>query len=143
MYVGAPSHNAHPPLRVSANVKSGASPPLGGSQHDGLSRQCSACASIDNGVVSYAGRYDRWLTDRASRSIEAYTRIAADAGCTPMQLAYAFCKSRSFVTSTIIGATTLEQLAENIDAFAVDLPAGILEAIDDVHREHRNPSLYD
>ena len=64
-------------------------------------------------------------------------------GCTPVQLAYAFCKSRWFVPSTIIGATSMDQLAENIDAFAIELSADVLDRIDDVHRLHRNPSLYD
>ena len=64
-------------------------------------------------------------------------------GCTPVQLAYVFFKSRWFVPSTIIGATSMDQLAENIVACVIELPAEVLDRIDDVHRLHRNPSLYD
>ena len=69
--------------------------------------------------------------------------IAAAAGLTPAQLGYAFCRSRWFIPSTIIGATSMEQLEENLGAFAAELSAEVLEAIDDVHRQMRNPALQD
>lgn len=72
-----------------------------------------------------------------------YVAIAAEVGCTPMQLAYAFCGSRSYVSSTIVTATSMAQLREDMCAFEVSLTPDVLEAVDDVHRLHRNPSLYD
>ena len=60
-------------------------------------------------------------------------------GLTPTQLALAWCYSRWFVGSTIIGATTLEQLQENIDALDVTLSPDIVAAIDDIHARFTNP----
>ena len=50
-------------------------------------------------------------------AVDAYCRVARKHGLTPSQLALAHCNSRDFVTSTIIGATTTQQLAENLAAF--------------------------
>ena len=57
-------------------------------------------------------------------------QIAKKAGITPSQLALAWCQQVPGVTSTIIGATTMPQLKENIDAFDLSLSQ---ETLDDVH----------
>jgi aryl-alcohol dehydrogenase-like predicted oxidoreductase len=54
-------------------------------------------------------------------------------------MALAWCYSRWFVASTIIGATSLEQLKENIDAYEVKLSAEVLAAIDEIHGRYTNP----
>jgi aryl-alcohol dehydrogenase (NADP+) len=56
-------------------------------------------------------------------------------------MALAFVRSRWFVASTIIGATTLDQLKENIDGIDVTLPAPVLEEIDAIHLRYPNPAL--
>jgi aryl-alcohol dehydrogenase-like predicted oxidoreductase len=58
---------------------------------------------------------------------------------TPAQLALAWCYSRWFVASTIIGATTLAQLRENIDAFDVKLSPEVVAAVDAIHARIPNP----
>lgn len=45
------------------------------------------------------------------------------------------------MTSTILGATSEEQLEETLDAFDITLPDAAIQAIDDVHLLHRNPAL--
>ena len=73
-----------------------------------------------------------------------YAELAAEAGMTPAQLALQFCRSRDYVTSTIIGATTPEQLGENLGAFAGEgLPEEVLRRIDEIHLECPNPSHSD
>ena len=72
----------------------------------------------------------------AREATEKYIRIAADAGITPSQLALAWCKQVPGVTSTIIGATTCEQLNENIDAFSISLSKEVLDSVHSVLREH-------
>jgi len=47
---------------------------------------------------------------------------------------------RPFVTSNLIGATSLEQLKENIDSVDVTLPAEVLDAINQIHVRHPNPA---
>jgi aryl-alcohol dehydrogenase-like predicted oxidoreductase len=55
-----------------------------------------------------------------------------------------FCKSRWYVGSTIIGATTLEQLREDCAAFeGEDLAEEVLAEIDAIHRAARNPNVFD
>lgn len=84
--------------------------------------------------------YDRYLSPAAQRAVEAYARIAEGAGMSLAQLALAFVNSRPFVTSTIIGATSLAQLEENLAAEQVVLPPALRTAIDEVHGDISNPS---
>lgn len=68
-----------------------------------------------------------------------YVAIAQAHGLHPAQLALAFVNSRPFVTSTIIGATSPEQLAQDIASVGVTLSAEVLQAIEAVHRELPDP----
>ena len=58
---------------------------------------------------------------------------------TATQLALAWCYSRWFIASTIIGATTMTQLEENIDAFDVKLDDSVIASINRIHAEIMNP----
>ena len=69
-----------------------------------------------------------------------YTKLARDYGYTPTQLALAWCYSRWFVTSTIIGATNLQQLEENIRATDVKLTEEVIAAINAIHAVASNPA---
>ncbi|QBE64774.1 aldo/keto reductase [Pseudoduganella lutea] len=81
----------------------------------------------------------RYLRPAVLEAVAQYTKLARDNGITPTQLALAWCYSRWFVGSTIIGATTLAQLQENIDAYNVKLPQHVLEAVDAIHARLPNP----
>jgi aryl-alcohol dehydrogenase-like predicted oxidoreductase len=83
-------------------------------------------------------RGQRYERPGAEDAIRAYAALAKEAGMTPAQLALAFVNTRSFVTSNIIGATSLEQLAENAGTFDLALPAGVEEKIDAIHQLHSN-----
>ncbi|KAG2487974.1 hypothetical protein HYH03_013414 [Edaphochlamys debaryana] len=93
----------------------------------------------------FPDRYARFLTERVSRAVSEYVLIAREAGLTPSQLAYAWCRSRWFVPSVLVGATSTAQLAENLGAWAEGgrLAPETVEAIEQVHARHRNPALYD
>jgi len=54
-------------------------------------------------------------------------------------MALAFVMHQPFVTSTIIGATTMEQLKTDIDAFDLELPATLLEELEAIHQRYRIP----
>eukprot|EP00798_Chlamydomonas_sp_ICE-L_P010261 gene10261-8180_t len=90
-------------------------------------------------------RYARFNSDRMHRAVRQYAAIAKEAGMSPSQLAYAFCRSRSFIPSTIIGGTTIKQLRENLEVFGgpMELSESVLAAIEEVHVENRNPALTD
>ena len=81
----------------------------------------------------------RYLRPGVLSAVAQYAALARAHGLTPAQLALAWCYSRWFVASTIIGATTLAQLQENIDAYDVVLPREVLEQIDAIHASLPDP----
>ncbi|ALF60060.1 NADP(H)-dependent aldo-keto reductase [Psychrobacter urativorans] len=85
-------------------------------------------------------RYERYINEQAQWATAQYANIAADAGLDMAQMALAFVNSRPFVTSNIIGATSLEQLKSNIDSINLTLSSEVLEAIEAVHTKQPNPS---
>lgn len=82
----------------------------------------------------------RYLKPRVNEAVAAYAEVAQRYDLTPTQLAIAFVRSRWFVGSTIIGATTLEQLKENLECVNVELTPEILKAIDEVYTQYPNPA---
>ena len=87
--------------------------------------------------ASWSPRYLRPSVFEASKR---YAELARQHGLTPAQLALAWCYSRYFVASTIIGATSLAQLKENIDAVDIQLNDELLQAIDAIHQSTHNPA---
>lgn len=81
------------------------------------------------------GRY----TETTDPVIEKYLAIARAHNLDPAQMALAFCLTRPFMTSVIIGATSLEQLKTNIAAKDVTLSKDVVDALNGVHREHPIP----
>jgi aryl-alcohol dehydrogenase-like predicted oxidoreductase len=71
--------------------------------------------------------------------VDAYLSIATRHGLDPAQMAIAFCNQRPFVTSSIIGATSLDQLAVNLAASELELGEEVLEDIHSVYRRHPIP----
>ena len=89
----------------------------------------------------FPGFMDRYSQSLAKEAVVEYERVAAAYDVTPAQLALKWCYSRPHVASTIIGATSMDQLRENIDAFFLDdLPEGCLDAVADVYSRYRDPS---
>jgi aryl-alcohol dehydrogenase-like predicted oxidoreductase len=85
-------------------------------------------------------RFSRYNSPQAQKALTAYVNLAKEYGYSPAQLALAFVNSRPFVTSNIIGATSLEQLKENLDSINIELSAEILEKIEAIHLDQPNPS---
>jgi aryl-alcohol dehydrogenase-like predicted oxidoreductase len=81
----------------------------------------------------------RYLRPAVLEATREYAALARANGMTPAQMALAWCYTRWFVGSTIIGATTLEQLKENIDAESTVLPDEVVAAIDAIHARITNP----
>lgn len=76
----------------------------------------------------------RW-SSASAQAAERYAALAAELGMAPAQLALAFCLSRPFMTSVIIGATRMEQLDVNLAAADIVLSDEALDAIAALHRE--------
>lgn len=86
-------------------------------------------------------RFSRYSSPQAAEATAYYLQLAEDHGLSLTALALAFVKSRSFVTSNIIGATNLEQLKENIDAYKYTLSEEVLQEIDKIHNQIPNPAV--
>ena len=76
----------------------------------------------------------------AMKAYDEYYKLAKENNMTMVQLAQAFVNSRPFVTSNIIGATTMEQLKENIDSIKIELNSEIIDKINLIHNNNPNPS---
>ncbi|MDO6453228.1 NADP(H)-dependent aldo-keto reductase [Neptunomonas phycophila] len=83
--------------------------------------------------------YARYTNENGVAATQAYVSLAKEHGIDPSQLALAFVNSRPFLASTIIGATTMEQLAINIASDDVELNSDILEAIETIHQRYTYP----
>ena len=85
-------------------------------------------------------RGQRYETPGAAAAIDEYLALARDFSLDPAQLAIAYVTSRSFVTSNIIGATTMAQLQTDIDSLKVRITPEIEARIDAIHELHSNPA---
>jgi aryl-alcohol dehydrogenase-like predicted oxidoreductase len=57
-----------------------------------------------------------------------------------VQLAQSFVNSRPFVTSNIIGATTMDQLKENVESINIDFTDEMMDRVNEIHNNNPNPS---
>lgn len=85
-------------------------------------------------------RAQRYEKPEVEQAIDAYLALAQDIGADPAQLAIAFVTSRPFVTSNIIGATTMEQLKTDLASMAFRITPEIERRIDAIHALHSNPA---
>ncbi len=83
----------------------------------------------------------RYQKPNVESAVRSYTELARSRGMSPATLALAFVNSRWFVASTIIGATSIEQLEENIASADVTLDQETLEAIERIHLGNPNPAV--
>ena len=84
--------------------------------------------------------YPRYHNQRTYGAVDEYFNIAQKYKISLTQLSQAFVNSRDFVTSNIIGATTMEQLKENIDSISISLDKKIIDEINLVHERIPNPA---
>ena len=86
-------------------------------------------------------RFDRHHTVRGEKAIAKYVDLAKKYNIAPSTFANAYVNDRPFVTSNIIGATTIEQLRENIDSIDITLSNEILHEIEGIHLSNPNPCV--
>ena len=94
----------------------------------------------ENARLTLFPNYDRYSSDPCKKAVEAYYALAEKNGLTLTQLSLAFVNDRPFVTSNIIGATSISQLRENIETASIKLSDEILEEINIIHESIPNPS---
>jgi aryl-alcohol dehydrogenase-like predicted oxidoreductase len=85
----------------------------------------------------------RYLSDRFFDLAEAFGRLAAEAGRTPVELAYQWTASRPGVDSILLGPASVEQLDAAIDAVAKPLPKEVIDRADQLYRDfHGTDATY-
>lgn len=91
-------------------------------------------------ITLFPGFGQRYAKPNVPVAAKEYVRIAREAGLTPAAMALAFARTRWFTGSVILGATSVQQLQENLDSAKVVLSAEVLEKIEEVHKTHPNPA---
>jgi aryl-alcohol dehydrogenase-like predicted oxidoreductase len=99
-----------------------------------------------NGVMPKNSRMDlfynfwgRYRTMHSEKAIEEYWNLAKSFNVNLAQMAIKFCEIQTFVTSVIIGATTMEQLKTNIDSVNINLDKELITKIGEIHKRYPNP----
>jgi aryl-alcohol dehydrogenase-like predicted oxidoreductase len=85
-------------------------------------------------------RGQRYEKPGVEAAVDEYLALAAEVGLDPAQFAIAFVTSRSFVTSNIIGATTMAQLKTDLASTSIAITPELEARIDDIHQRHSNPA---
>jgi aryl-alcohol dehydrogenase-like predicted oxidoreductase len=111
--------------------------PLGQGYLSGKYQGGARPAGARTTLFNRGGRYEK---PGAAEAIDSYLAIARDFGLDPSQLALAFVTSRDFVTSNIIGATTMAQLEVDIASADVVITPEIEARIAAAYQVHGSPA---
>ena len=93
-----------------------------------------------NSRLNLFTRFSRYNSAQCTEAAKRYLNIAFNHNLSLAQMSLAFVTQQPFVTSNIIGATTMSQLKENIESINLNLSKEVLESIEEVHHEIPNPS---
>src|SRR6218665_2079660 len=88
-----------------------------------------------NARLTLFSRFSRYSNPQSVAACSRYVALAREHGLDPAQMALAFVTQQPFVTSNIIGATSLEQLDANIASFDLKLSDEVLEGIEAIHKD--------
>ncbi|MEC7137136.1 MAG: aldo/keto reductase [Pseudomonadota bacterium] len=93
----------------------------------------------DSRMALFKG-WERHLNPLAMKAYDEYFKLAKDFNLTMVQLAQSFVNSRPFVTSNIIGATTMDQLKENVESINIEFTNEMMDKVNEIHNNNPNPS---
>ena len=93
----------------------------------------------DSRMALFKG-WERHLNPLAMKAYDEYFKLAKDFNLTMVQLAQSFVNSRPFVTSNIIGATTMNQLKENVESINIEFTDEMMDRVNEIHNNNPNPS---
>lgn len=85
-------------------------------------------------------RFTRYSSEQAQQAVAAYVEIARRHSLDPAQMALAFVRQQRFVASTLLGATTLDQLKTNVESLNITLNETVLAELEAVHQRYTYPS---
>ncbi|MCW0312152.1 NADP(H)-dependent aldo-keto reductase [Pantoea ananatis] len=123
------------------------------SQHEGvelLAYSCLAFGTLSGKYLNGAqpagarntlfSRFTRYSGEQSQLAVAEYVALAQKHQLDPSQMALAFVRQQPFVSSTLLGATTLDQLKINIDSANVTLSSEVLEELEAIHRRYTYPA---
>ena len=84
-------------------------------------------------------RFQRYQTKNAIRATRDYVKLAWEHALDPAQMALAFVRTRPFLASVLLGATSVKQLDTNLASVELELSAEVLEGIEEIHGRIPNP----
>ncbi len=87
----------------------------------------------------FSDRFPRYKTANATNAVEEYYKIAKNFDINLAQMCLKFCEMQKFMTSVIIGATTMEQLKTDVESVNVKINNEVLKKINDIHKLIPNP----
>jgi aryl-alcohol dehydrogenase-like predicted oxidoreductase len=90
--------------------------------------------------LSLFQRFARYTNPEAEAATQAYVALATEHGLSPAQMALAFVNAQPFVSSNLIGATSMTQLEENLGVIEQRLSPELRGAIEAIHKRHPNPA---
>ena len=96
-------------------------------------------ARPDGARLTIETRVEHRVGPRTDAAVRKYVELAKRYELDACQMALAFVNSQTFVKSTLIGATNMEQLKSNIDSISLKLPTGLSEEIDKIRRDYPMP----
>ncbi len=85
-------------------------------------------------------RFNRYSGQQTQRAIAEYVALAKKHGLDPSQMALAFVRQQPFVASTLLGATSVEQLKINLDSLDVILDEDVLQELEEIHTRFTIPA---
>ncbi|XP_004497872.1 uncharacterized protein [Cicer arietinum] len=118
--------------------------PLGGGALTGKYIDTNSEAAKSGRLNLFPGYMERYNKSIAREATIKYLELAKKHGLTPVQLALGFARDRPFMTSSIIGATSVNQLKEDIDAFTTTerpLPAEVMADIEAIFKRYKDPTI--
>ena len=84
-------------------------------------------------------RFQRYQTKNAVKATKEYVRLAVDHAFDPSQMALAFARTRPFLASVLLGATSVNQLETNLASVEIKLSEEVLQGIEEIHSRIPNP----
>ncbi|HCE54072.1 MAG TPA: NADP(H)-dependent aldo-keto reductase [Lutibacter sp.] len=96
--------------------------------------------AAENSRLNLFPTYSRYSSEQSKYLTQKYADLAKELNLSLAHLALAFVNQQPFLTSNIIGATTMQQLTENISSIDVTLSEEILKKIDEIHELQPNPA---
>ena len=88
----------------------------------------------------FGDQFPRYVSKMPLLAVEEYFKIAKKYNISLAQLSLAFVNQQQFITSTIIGATTMKQLKEDVESINVELSSEIIDEINLIHKNNPNPA---